>query len=87
MREPVAAPGLAVSNAERNRALVDLVQGGGAPLLLPGVSDAIWARLCAANGASAVYVSGAGVTNTYYGLADTGLISFPEMLSHVERIV
>jgi len=87
MREPVAAPGLAVTNAERNRALVDLVRGNGPPLLLPGVSDAIWARLCAANGASAVYVSGAGVTNTYSGLADTGLISFPEMLSHVERIV
>jgi 2-methylisocitrate lyase-like PEP mutase family enzyme len=87
MREPVAAPGLAVTSAERNQALVDLISGTGPPLLLPGVSDAIWARLCAMNGAAAVYVSGAGVTNTYYGLADTGLISFPEMLSHVERIV
>ncbi|MGH3249637.1 MAG: isocitrate lyase/PEP mutase family protein [Trebonia sp.] len=86
MREPVAAPGLAVTNAERNRTLAGLITGG-PPLLLPGVSDAIWARLCAASGASAVYVSGAGITNTYYGLADTGLISFSEMLSHVERIV
>ncbi len=87
MREPIAAPGLAVTNAERNRTLAGLIKGGGSPLLLPGVSDAVWARLCAANGAAAVYVSGAGVTNTYYGLADTGLISFSEMLSHVERIV
>jgi 2,3-dimethylmalate lyase len=86
-REPVAAPGLAVTSAERNRALAGLIAGGGPPLLLPGVSDAIWAKLCAMNGAAAVYVSGAAITNTYYGLADTGLISFPEMLSHVERIV
>jgi 2,3-dimethylmalate lyase len=85
-RGPVAAPGLAVTGAERNRVLASLIAGGGPPLLLPGVSDAIWARLCVMNGASAVYVSGAGITNTYYGLADTGLISFPEMLSHVERI-
>jgi 2,3-dimethylmalate lyase len=83
---PVAAPGLAVTSAERNRALVELISGSGPPLLLPGVSDAIWARLCTLNGAKAVYVSGAGITNTYYGLADTGLISFPEMLAHVERI-
>jgi 2-methylisocitrate lyase-like PEP mutase family enzyme len=76
-----------VTSAERNRVLASLIAGGGPPLLLPGVSDAIWAKLCAMNGASAVYVSGAGITNTYYGLADTGLISFPEMLNHVERIV
>lgn len=76
-----------MNSAERNRALTGLIVGDGPPLLLPGVSDALWAKLCAMNGASAVYVSGAGVTNTYYGLADTGLISFPEMLSHVERIV
>ena len=86
-REPVTAPGLAVTGAERNRALAGLIAADGSPLLLPGVSDAIWAKLCAMNGASAVYVSGAGLTNTYYGLADTGLISFPEMLSRVERIV
>lgn len=86
-REPVTTPGLAVTSAERNKALADLINAEGPPLLLPGVSDAIWAKLCALNGASAVYVSGAGITNTYYGLADTGLISFPEMLNHVERIV
>jgi 2-methylisocitrate lyase-like PEP mutase family enzyme len=86
-REPVTAPGLAVTSAERNRVLAGLIAADGPPLLLPGVSDAIWAKLCAMNGAAAVYVSGAGITNTYYGLADTGLISFPEMLAHVERIV
>jgi 2,3-dimethylmalate lyase len=87
MPEPVATPGLGVTPPERNRTLARLITGGGAPLLLPGITDAIWAKLCALNGASAVYVSGAGISNTYYGLADTGLISFPEMLSHVERIV
>jgi 2,3-dimethylmalate lyase len=84
---PVATPGLAVTSGERNAALARLIASGAPPLLLPGVSDAIWARLCVLNGASAVYVTGAGISNTYYGLADTGLISFPEMLSHVERIV
>jgi 2,3-dimethylmalate lyase len=84
--QAIAAPGLLVSPAERSRTLVELIAAG-PPLLLPGVSDAIWARVCAAKGADAIYVTGAGVTNVYYGLPDIGLISFAEILDRVERIV
>lgn len=81
-----STPGLAVDPAVRHRRLRELVESG-PPLLLPGVVDAVWARLCEARGFAAVYVSGAGVANSYLGLADVGLLTFTEMLDRVQRIV
>ncbi len=79
-------PGLAIDAAVRHRRLRELIRTG-PPLLLPGVVDAIWARLCESRGFDAVYVTGAGVSNSYLSLADVGLLTFPEILDRVERIV
>jgi 2-methylisocitrate lyase-like PEP mutase family enzyme len=76
---------LAIDPAVRHKRLRELIRTG-PPLLLPGVVDAIWARLCETRGFDAVYVTGAGVSNSYLSLADVGLLSFPEILDRVERI-
>lgn len=56
------------------------------PLLLPGVGNALTARILEEAGFEAVYVSGAGVTNTYLGAPDVGLLSLPEIAAHVAAI-
>jgi 2-methylisocitrate lyase-like PEP mutase family enzyme len=56
------------------------------PLILPGVPNALSARLAVDVGFEALYVSGAGVTNTNMGLPDLGFLSLPELLGHVSAI-
>ncbi|TKA02180.1 hypothetical protein [Actinacidiphila oryziradicis] len=53
------------------RKLID-AEGG---LLLPGVANALTARIAEDLGFDAVYVTGAGVSNTFLGLPDIGLLS------------
>ena len=48
-------------------------------LLLPGVPNALTALVAQDLGFDAVYLTGAGLTNTYLGLPDIGLISLPEV--------
>jgi 2-methylisocitrate lyase-like PEP mutase family enzyme len=48
-------------------------------LLLPGVPNALTALIASDLGFDAVYLTGAGLTNTYLGLPDIGLISLPEV--------
>jgi len=48
-------------------------------LLLPGVPNALTALIAADLGFDAVYLTGAGLTNTFLGLPDIGLISLPEV--------
>ncbi|MEV0280795.1 oxaloacetate decarboxylase [Streptomyces sp. NPDC050610] len=55
-------------------------------LLLPGVANALTARIAEDLGFGAVYVTGAGVTNTYLGLPDLALVSLPEMAAHVAAV-
>ena len=62
------------------RALVDR---SGGPLILPGAPNALTARVIEQAGFEAVYVSGAGVTNTYLGMPDLGLMSVTELVGHV----
>jgi 2-methylisocitrate lyase-like PEP mutase family enzyme len=62
------------------RALIDRSSG---PLILPGAPNALTARVVEQAGFEAVYVSGAGVTNTYLGLPDLGLMSITELVGHV----
>jgi 2-methylisocitrate lyase-like PEP mutase family enzyme len=52
-------------------------------MLLPGAANALAARIIEDIGYKAVYVSGAGVTNTFLGAPDIGLISLTELASHV----
>lgn len=59
---------------------------GEAPLVLPGVTDALGARLAEQAGFAAAYATGAGLANAQYGVPDLGLISLGEVVDHVERL-
>lgn len=66
--------------------LPELIRRGGPPLILPGAANAITARIIADLGFEALYVSGAGVTNTELGLPDLGFITLDELVVQVGRI-
>ena len=51
-------------------------------LLLAGAANALSARLIEQLGFEAVYLSGAGITNTFYGLPDLGFIGLGDLASH-----
>jgi 2-methylisocitrate lyase-like PEP mutase family enzyme len=59
---------------------------GRSPMLLPGVYDALSARLAAAAGFDAVYVTGAGLANSRLGVPDIGLTSIDQLVDHVAAI-
>lgn len=58
----------------------------GRPLIVPGAADALAARLIEQLGFGAVYVSGAGVTNSYLGVPDLALMTLTELAAQVEAI-
>lgn len=68
------------------RRLRQLLEGEDLPLLLPGAPNALTARLVEDTGFAACYVSGAGVTNTYLGMPDLGLMTATELADHVAAI-
>jgi 2-methylisocitrate lyase-like PEP mutase family enzyme len=63
-----------------------LVRERATPLLLPGVPNALAARVIEDLGFEAVYVSGAGIANTFLGAPDVGLITLTELEAHVSAI-
>lgn len=65
-----------------NRQLRDLL-GKRKALLVPGAANALAARIIEDTGFKAAYVTGAGVTNSFLGMPDIGLISLTELASHV----
>ncbi|HEY8452733.1 MAG: isocitrate lyase/PEP mutase family protein [Micromonosporaceae bacterium] len=58
----------------------------GDPLLLPGAPNALTARIIEEVGYEAVYLSGAGITNTYLGAPDIGLLTMSELVAHVAAV-
>lgn len=72
-------------NHEINRAFRDRIAGGGA-LMLPGAANALAARIIADLGFEAVYLSGAGLTNTYLGMPDMGFLGLSEIAQHTATI-
>jgi 2-methylisocitrate lyase-like PEP mutase family enzyme len=72
--------------ARLNSWLRDRVQPGHQPLVLPGASDAMVARLLEDEGAEAIYISGAGITNSMLGMPDIGLLTLTELVSQVSAI-
>ena len=58
----------------------------GAALILPGVANALAARVVADTGFSAAYVTGAGIANTFLGIPDNGLVTLSELADHVAAI-
>jgi 2-methylisocitrate lyase-like PEP mutase family enzyme len=55
-------------------------------LLVPGCANALAARVIASLGFEAVYLSGAGLTNTLYGLPDLGFIHLGDLAQHTAAI-
>jgi 2-methylisocitrate lyase-like PEP mutase family enzyme len=55
-------------------------------LLVPGAANALAARIIEDIGFEAVYLSGAGVTNSFWGMPDLGFISLPEIAQHTTTI-
>lgn len=71
------------------RAALARTVGGGAPiepLVLPGATDAMGARLVQQAGFGAVYATGAGLANAGYGIPDLGLVSQTEVVEHAARL-
>ena len=58
----------------------------GAALILPGVANALAARVVADCGFTAAYVTGAGIANTHLGIPDNGLVTLTELVDHVTAI-
>ena len=55
-------------------------------LLMPGAANALAARVIEDLGFEAVYLSGAGLTNTYLGLPDLGFVGLAEIAQHTAAI-
>ena len=55
----------------------------GAGVVIPGAPNALGARIIQEAGFPVVYMTGAGVANSYLGWPDMGLISVSEMAAHV----
>ena len=72
----------AASPAARLRRLL----GGGRLIVMPCCFDALSARLIEAAGFPLTFMSGFGVSAARLGLADTGLISYGEMLAQGRTI-
>lgn len=72
-------------NHEINKAFRERLARGGA-VLMPGAANALAARVIDGLGFEAVYISGAGLTNTYLGMPDLGFISLPEIAQHTSAI-
>lgn len=58
----------------------------GRPIITPGVTDAFTARIVEESGFEAIYVTGAGVTNTLLGAPDLGIITLTELVERAKRI-
>ncbi|WP_415715866.1 isocitrate lyase/PEP mutase family protein [Roseibium sp.] len=72
-------------NHEINKAFRARLERGGA-VLMPGAANALAARVIDQLGFEAVYISGAGLTNTYLGMPDLGFISLPEIAQHTSTV-
>jgi len=74
---------MSISNTSRDfRAMLR----PGAAVILPGVANALAARVVADCGFPAAYVTGAGIANTFLGIPDSGLVTLTELADHVNSI-
>src|SRR3954465_9960730 len=58
----------------------------GSAVILPGVANALAARVVADCGFTAAYITGAGIANTFLGIPDNGLVTVTELASPVTAI-
>jgi len=71
-----------MSTRKQLKALVQARRG----LIVPGAFNALSAKVIADLGFQAIYVTGAGVTNMWFGLPDQGLMGLHEIADHTARI-
>jgi 2-methylisocitrate lyase-like PEP mutase family enzyme len=55
-------------------------------LLVPGAANALAARVIEQLGFEAVYLSGAGLTNTFYGIPDLGFVHLGDLAQHTAAL-
>ncbi len=55
-------------------------------VIAPGVADALNARMVAAEGFNAIYMTGGGTSAVRLGMPDVGLLTLPEMVDNAGRI-
>lgn len=85
MPEVPAVRGLSGGGLPAPRSLREMLARG-ERIVLPGVPDALTARLAERAGFSACYVSGAGFANAQMALPDVGLVSREEIVRHIGRV-
>ncbi len=56
------------------------------PMVMPGVSDPLGARLVERAGFETSYITGAGIANVQYGIPDIGLLGLDEIATVVRRV-
>lgn len=71
-----------MSTRKQLKALVNAKRG----VIVPGAFNALSARLIADLGYEAIYVTGAGVTNMWFGMPDQGFMGLAEIADHTARI-
>ena len=55
-------------------------------VIVPGAFNALSARVIADAGFEAIYITGAGVTNMWFGMPDQGFMGLAEIADHTARI-
>ena len=71
-----------MNTKQRLKQLVEARNG----LIVPGAFNALSARVIADLGFQAIYVTGAGVTNMWFGMPDQGFMGLHEIAEHTARI-
>lgn len=73
---------MSMSTRKQLRELAEARRG----VLVPGAFNALSARVIEDLGFEAVYVTGAGVTNMWFGLPDQGFLGLADIANHTARI-
>ena len=71
-----------MSTRKKLRALAEAKRG----VIVPGAFNALSARVIADLGFEAIYITGAGVTNMWFGMPDQGFMGLAEIADHTARI-
>ena len=71
-----------MNTKQQLRQLIDARRG----VLVPGAFNALSARVVADLGFEAIYVTGAGVTNMWFGLPDQAFMGLTDIADHTARI-
>lgn len=71
-----------MSTRKQLKSLVEARRG----IIVPGAFNALSAKVIADLGFQAIYVTGAGVTNMWFGMPDQGFMGLHEIAEHTARI-